>query len=200
LQSDLKRILAYSTISALGTLTLFLGLGGTLQFKQRWHSWSVTRCTKGPSSSSPARWTTRQAPATRIGSVDYFGPCRSRPWLPALPRCPWPGLPPLLGFLSKELSYEAALHARGAVWVAAAVVTANILLVAVAGVAGIRPFLGKAIPTPKPAHEAPPSLWLGPVVLAWAERCLGHLARPRERTRLSPQPALPSLARRSKFI
>ena len=76
------------------------------------------------------------------------------------------GLPPLFGFIAKELSYEATLHAPAAGWVTAAAVAANVLLVAVAGLVGLRPFLGKAVPTPRPAHEAPPSLLLGPLVLA----------------------------------
>jgi multicomponent Na+:H+ antiporter subunit A len=76
------------------------------------------------------------------------------------------GLPPLFGFVAKELSYEAALHAPAAVWVAAAAVAANVPLVAVAGLAGLRPFLGKTVPTPQSPHEAPPILWLGPVALA----------------------------------
>ena len=53
-------------------------------------------------------------------------------------------LPPLLGFIGKELSYEATLHAAAApVWTAAAVL-ASALFVAVAGLVGFQPFWGKA--------------------------------------------------------
>jgi multicomponent Na+:H+ antiporter subunit A len=76
------------------------------------------------------------------------------------------GLPPLFGFIAKELSYEATLHAPAAGWVTVAAVAANVPLVAVAGLVGLRPFLGKARPTPRQAHEAPPSLWVGAVALA----------------------------------
>ena len=165
-QSDLKRILAYSTVSALGTLTLFLGLGGTLVIQAAMAFLLGHALYKGAlflvAGTLDHETGTRNA--DRLGGLFRAMPVTAvAAGVAALSMA---GLPPLLGFLSKELSYEAALHAPGAAWVAAGVVTANILLVAVAGVAGIRPFLGSAIPTPKPAHEAPPSLWLGPVVLA----------------------------------
>src|SRR5688572_25127564 len=76
------------------------------------------------------------------------------------------GLPPLFGFIAKELFYEAALHAPAAGWVTAAAVAANVLLVAAAGLVGLRPFLGKTLATPRPAHEASPGLLLGPLTLA----------------------------------
>jgi multicomponent Na+:H+ antiporter subunit A len=76
------------------------------------------------------------------------------------------GLPPLFGFIAKELFYEATLDAPAAAWVTAAAVAANFLLVAAAGLAGVRPFLGKATATPRPAHEAPASMLLGPLLLA----------------------------------
>jgi multicomponent Na+:H+ antiporter subunit A len=77
------------------------------------------------------------------------------------------GLPPFLGFLYKELLYEATLEGpvMGSALVVAAVLT-NVLLVAAAGMAGIRPFIGAPGDTPKSPHEASPSLWLGPVLLA----------------------------------
>jgi multicomponent Na+:H+ antiporter subunit A len=45
-------------------------------------------------------------------------------------------------------------------------VAANVLLVAAAGIAGVGPFVGKMGALPKRPHEAPISLWLGPVALA----------------------------------
>ena len=165
-QSDLKRILAYSTISALGTLTLFLGLGGTLVVQAAMAFLLGHALYKGALFlvAGTLDHETGSRDADRLGGLYRAMPITAvAAGVAALSMA---GLPPLLGFLSKELSYEAALEAPGAAWVAAGVVTANILLVAVAGVAGIRPFLGRAIPTPRRAHEAPPSLWLGPVVLA----------------------------------
>ncbi len=166
LQSDLKRILAYSTVSALGTLTLFLGLGGTLMIQAAMAYLLGHALYKGALFlvAGTLDHETGTRDSDRLGGLFRAMPITAvAAGVAALSMA---GVAPLLGFLSKELSYEAALHAPAAAWIAAGVVTANILLVAVAGVAGLRPFLGKFIPTPKPAHEAPPSLWLGPIVLA----------------------------------
>jgi multicomponent Na+:H+ antiporter subunit A len=47
-----------------------------------------------------------------------------------------------------------------------AVVIGGALFVAVAAIVSLRPFFGQPKPTPKHAHEAPPSMWLGPGLLA----------------------------------
>jgi multicomponent Na+:H+ antiporter subunit A len=72
--------------------------------------------------------------------------------------------------------YEAKLQAPQAGWlITGAGVLANMLIVAVAGVVGIRPFLGHQTTPPKKPHEAPLSLWLGPVVLAALGLVIGLL-------------------------
>jgi multicomponent Na+:H+ antiporter subunit A len=81
--------------------------------------------------------------------------------------CSMAGLPPMLGFIGKELLYEAKLQAPAASgWITAAGVAANALTVAIAGVVALRPFWGAQRPTPRTAHEPPPALLLGPLVLA----------------------------------
>jgi multicomponent Na+:H+ antiporter subunit A len=87
------------------------------------------------------------------------------------------GLPPLLGYLGKELVYEAAL---GAGLLAAIAVLANVFYVA-AAVLVVRPFLGSRLVAPAEPHEGPPGLWLGPVLLGGLGLLLGlvpALARP----------------------
>jgi multicomponent Na+:H+ antiporter subunit A len=84
------------------------------------------------------------------------------------------GLPPLFGFVSKEMLYEAGLRAPlHAVWLTKILVVTAILLFAVAGAVGFRPFFGGSPATPKRPHEGPPSLWLGPLALASAGLLLG---------------------------
>jgi multicomponent Na+:H+ antiporter subunit A len=76
-------------------------------------------------------------------------------------------LPLFVGYIGKKLIYEAALTAPSAgILITGAVLIANVFTVVVAGLVAIRPFWGRSTITPKPAHEAPPSLWLGPLVLA----------------------------------
>jgi multicomponent Na+:H+ antiporter subunit A len=166
LQSDLKRILAYSTVSALGMLTLLLGIGGQLAVH------AAMAYLLGHALYKGALFLVAGALDHETGTrdVDRLGGLGRAMPLTALTAgvaaLSMAGLPPLFGFIAKELSYEATLHAPAAGWITAAAVAANILLVAAAGLVGFRLFLGKAVPTPRPAHEAPPSLLLGPVALA----------------------------------
>jgi multicomponent Na+:H+ antiporter subunit A len=66
------------------------------------------------------------------------------------------GVPPLFGFISKEITYEAALG--GSIWTMAAMFCGSLLFVFIAGVVGVGPFWGKRRPTPQALHEAPISL------------------------------------------
>jgi multicomponent Na+:H+ antiporter subunit A len=165
-QSDLKRILAYSTVSALGTLTLLLGLGGPLAVH------AAVAFLLGHALYKGALFLVAGALDHQTGTrdVDQLGGLGRVMPLTALAAgvaaLSMAGLPPMFGFIAKELSYEATLHAPAAMWITAAAVAANALLVAAAILAGLRPFLGRALPTPRQASEAPPALWLGPVALA----------------------------------
>ncbi|HXG09205.1 MAG TPA: putative monovalent cation/H+ antiporter subunit A [Gemmataceae bacterium] len=165
-QSDLKRILAYSTVSALGTLTLLLGLGRELAVHAAMAYLLGHALYKGAlflvAGALDHGTGTREV--DRLGGLGRAMPVTAL--AAGVVALSMAGLPPLFGFIAKELSYEATLHAPAAGWVMTAAVVANVPLVAAALMAGFRPFLGKARPTPRPAHEAPPSLWLGPLALA----------------------------------
>lgn len=164
-QSDLKRVLAYSTVGALGTLTLLLGLGGPLA------AHAAVAYLLGHALYKGTLFLVAGALDHETGTRDadqLSGLRRAMPLTAAaagLAALSMAGLPPLFGFVAKELSYEAALHAPAG-WAAAAAVIANIPLVAVAALVGIRPFLGQPASTPRPAHEPPASLLLGPLALA----------------------------------
>ncbi len=83
--------------------------------------------------------------------------------------------PPTLGFIGKEAILDALLSAdKGAVILSIALVLASIVFVAVAGIFAIQPFFGKNVANPERRHEeAPPSLWLGPMLLAAVGILLG---------------------------
>ncbi len=83
------------------------------------------------------------------------------------------GLPPMLGFIGKELLYEAKLQAPAAWGVTAAGVAANASFVAVAGLVALRPFWGR--PGPAPGAHDRHSAVAGPLVLA-ASACYRPLA------------------------
>jgi multicomponent Na+:H+ antiporter subunit A len=76
------------------------------------------------------------------------------------------GVPPLFGFLGKELTYEAALGAPAGATLITVAVAVNVLLVAAAGIAGVEPFVGAARDLPKRPHQGPVGLWIGAAVLA----------------------------------
>jgi multicomponent Na+:H+ antiporter subunit A len=176
-QTDLKRILAYSTVSTLGTLVLLLGLDTTLSVKAAMLFLLVHALYKG------ALFLAAGAVDHETGTRDIGrlgGLARAMPITAAaagLAALSMAGLPPMLGFINKELLYEAKLQApRAAALITAAGVAANMLLVAVAGLVGLGPFWGRRhvpgtseVPGTsggKKPHEAPLAMWLGPAVLA----------------------------------
>lgn len=165
-KTDLKRILAYSTVSTLGALMLLLGLDTALAAKAAMLFLLVHALYKG------ALFLVAGAVDHETGTRDIGqlgGLAKAMPITAAaavLAALSMAGLPPMLGFINKELLYEAKMQApRASVLITAAGVLANVLLVAVAGIVGIRPFFGRRQETPKKPHEAPFALWLGPVVL-----------------------------------
>lgn len=173
-QTDLKRILAYSTVSALGTLTLLIGLDTTLAVKAAVVFLMVHSLYKG------ALFLVAGAVDHETGTrhVEVLGGLRRKmPIITAaalLAALSMAGLPPLFGFISKELLYEAKLQAPNAAWlITGAGVVANALMVALAGIVGLRPFFGRQTATPKAPHEAPFALWLGPALLAMIGLIIG---------------------------
>lgn len=166
-QTDLKRLLAWSTVSALGTLTLLIGLGTTPAIKAAMVFLLVHSLYKGAlflvTGALDHENGTRDV--TRLGGLMRAMPVTaSAAILAALSMA---GLPPLFGFIGKELLYEAMLQAPNAAWVVTGSgVLANVIMVALAAVIALRSFLGNRIETPKEAHEAPPAMLLGPALLA----------------------------------
>ncbi|MFN8643848.1 MAG: putative monovalent cation/H+ antiporter subunit A [Candidatus Binatia bacterium] len=166
-QRDLKRLLAYTTVSALGTLMLLLGLGTALAVQAAMVFLVVHSLYKGAlfMIAGGIDHETGTRDVTQLGGLRH-----AMPLLAAAALCAglsMSGLPPLLGFISKELLYEAKLQApQAAGWITAAGVLANVITVAVAAVVVLRPFWGRSRPTPRPAHEPPLALLLGPLVLA----------------------------------
>ena len=166
-QTDLKKTLAYSTVTALGTLTLLVGLSFEASIQAAVVFLLVHALYKG-------------ALFMIAGSVDHETGTRDvltlgglRKAMPftfgaaALAGLSMAGVPPLFGFVGKELAYKAKLGFEGAdILLPGAAVLANALTLAAAGIVVLRPFFGALGQTPRDAHEAPPSMWIGPAVLA----------------------------------
>jgi multicomponent Na+:H+ antiporter subunit A len=168
-QTDLKRILAYATVSALGLMTLLLGVGTSAAVKAAIVYLLVHALYKGALFlvAGAVDHETGRRDVTQLGGLGRLMPLTTL--AAGLAALSMAGILPFLGFIGKELAYEAVLEAPFWTWVlSSATVLANMLFVAVAGVVGLRPFLGPRPTTLPNTHEAPFLMWLGPLVLAAA--------------------------------
>lgn len=167
-QSDLKLVLAHSTVSVLGMLVMLVGLGSPAALKAAAALILAHALYKG-------------ALFLVAGAVDHQAGTREIPDLGGLVRSmpvtavaagiaalSMAGLPPLLGFVAKEASVAASLAAPGtaAPWLTAAVAAAAALGVVAAFLAGVRPFLGTG--GHAGVREAPAAEWLGPLLMGAA--------------------------------
>jgi multicomponent Na+:H+ antiporter subunit A len=167
-QSDLKLVLAYTTVAGLGTLTMLIGLGGDYAFKAMALFLITHAFYKG-------------GLFMVAGGIDHGTGTRDALALGGLAR-PMPvtfaaavllglsmaGIIPLVGFIAKEVMYEATLNAGATalVLVTAAAVAGNAFNVIAAGITGLRPFVYPHQATPHHPHESPPSMLVGPILLA----------------------------------
>lgn len=182
-QTDLKRVLAYSTVSALGTLVLLLGIGTESAINAAMVFLLAHALYKG-------------ALFMIAGTIDHETGTRNLEKLGGLRRAmpittliaglaavSLSGFGPMLSFIGKELLLEAVLDAeRFAAPLAVAVVFSGSLFTTAALIVGIRPFFGTAKPTPKHPHEAPLSMWVGPALLALSGLLLGLMPDIAERS------------------
>jgi multicomponent Na+:H+ antiporter subunit A len=173
-QTDLKRLLAFTTVGALGTLTVLVGISTELSARAAMVFLLVHALYKA-------------ALFLGVGAIDHEAGTRDVRLLGGLARAmpltavavvasalSMAGLPPFFGFVAKELFYEAKQEAPlGGSLLVIASFAGSALVAAAAGLVAWRPFFGKSRATPRHAHEAPPSLWLGPVLLAALSVALG---------------------------
>jgi len=178
-QTDLKRMLAFSTVSVLGTLVMLLGPG-------------TDECIRAAVILLVAHAMYKAALFMVAGNIDHETGTRDvhalgglRRWMPltaaagVLAALSNAGAPPMFGFLGKELLYTAKLDlarlGHDLVFVA---VLANIFLTAVALVVAVWPFFGPRKKTPKEPHEAPWTMLAGPLLLAVASLFVGLASGP----------------------
>ncbi len=166
--TDLKQILAYTTIWVLGLLMMLLGMGTGEAVAAAMVFTLIHALYKGAlfmmAGSIDHETGTRDV--TELGGLRKAMPYTATGGL--LAALSMAGLPPLFGFIGKEVTYEAALHAGTAGYTVLVVaVLANAALLAAALVVGYRPFFGSVKgPFTRNPHEAPVSMWLGPGLLA----------------------------------
>ncbi len=166
-QTDLKLMLAYTTVMALGLITMLIGVGtpeailaGMVfllvhAFYKAGLFLSVGMIDKGAG--------TRDYPAL----AGLAGAMPLTAAVVALAALSMAGIPPLFGFIGKELIYEATGEAVWPWAVTAAAILANALMIACGAMAALRPFFGRPRRSPRDNPADPEwGLWLGPVLLA----------------------------------
>jgi multicomponent Na+:H+ antiporter subunit A len=164
-ESDLKRVLAFTTVSALGFLLLLVGVGSTAAIHAALAYTLAHALYKG-------------ALFLAAGAVDHGTGSRDADRLAGLRRAmpftavaaglaaiSMAGAPVGFGYAAKEAAYGGLLEARGAPLLLAVAVLGSALLVVAAVVAGAKPFLSRGAP-PEHAHEVAGTLFGPPLALA----------------------------------
>lgn len=166
-QTDLKLMLAYTTVASLGLLVMLTGFGSEKAVEAAVLYLIAHSMFKG-ALFMVAGLIDHEAGArdiTRLGGLRRAMPVTFAAGL--LAAFSMGGLLPFFGFLAKEEIYAALGFANG--WSSTLTIVAvcgNALMFAIAFAVGLKPFLGEERPTLKHAHEGPVLLWLGPLVLA----------------------------------
>lgn len=166
---DLKGILAYSTISALGILTFLIGIGTQDAFIAAMVfllAHALYKATLFMVTGIIDHETGTRDITVLAGLKKVMPPVAVAAALAALSSA---GLPFTLGFIGKDLVYEATLHSplTDYIWVLTGLaILTNIGLVAAGFMAGIKPFVGTLPVTLEHVHLPSRSLWIPPLILA----------------------------------
>lgn len=165
--TDLKKILAYTTISALGVMVFLIGIGTNLAiqaamvflFAHALYKGTLFMVTGNIDHETGTRDVTllsglsKKLPFTAYAAV-----------LAALSMA---GVMPFFGFIAKEILYEVAIEfSAGNILIIMAVFLTGVIFSALALEIGYAVFFGPYRETPKKTHEAPVLMLAGPVIIA----------------------------------
>jgi multicomponent Na+:H+ antiporter subunit A len=175
-QKDVKAVLAYTTLGVLGVLTMLLGFGSTYAIK------AMVVFLIGHALYKATLFMVAGSIDHETGTRDVTLLRGLRGLMPltalagGLAALSMSGIPPFFGFIGKELIYKAGVALSGPQSILLLVaLVGNLIMMGLALKAGIGPFFGKPNydALPKKPHEAPLSMWLGPILLASAGLCFG---------------------------
>jgi multicomponent Na+:H+ antiporter subunit A len=171
-ETDLKRILAYSTVSALGLMTMLIGVGTAAAIT------AMLVYLVGHAFYKGALFLVAGAIDHETGTRDITRLAGLRRTMPltalagGAAALSMAGVPLTLGFIAKDGAYEALLNAGpGTAWLLAAAVLASVLMGVAGLLAGVVPFRGQA--SNEHAHEPEWRLLLPPGILAVAGLLVG---------------------------
>ncbi|HLS69892.1 MAG TPA: hydrogen gas-evolving membrane-bound hydrogenase subunit E [Kiloniellales bacterium] len=161
-----KAILAQSTVASLGILVMLIGLGGEVAavatagfiLTHALYKAALFFC------AGTAIHATGIAELRRLGGLAKFLPLTGLAAI--LASFSMAGLPPFIGFISKEYLFEAQLESDWHALPLIVAVLVNAVMVAVAAVVSLRPFFLDRGKISRVEHGETPGLLAGPLVLA----------------------------------
>ena len=166
-QNDLKKLLAYTTVSVLGTLTMLIGIGTELAIK----AFTIYLIAHALYKATLFLVAGTIDHETGTRNIDKLSGLRTLMPITALTAIlaslSKMGIIPLVGFVGKETVYASILGLSdfGTIIISLAIF-ANAFIVVVTLLVGFKPFLGKFKELPQKVHEAPLAMWFGPLLLA----------------------------------
>ncbi|GAB3196704.1 multicomponent Na+:H+ antiporter subunit A [Pontibacter aydingkolensis] len=166
--TDMKAILAYTTISALGQMVMMLGLGTTVALKAMLVFLLAHALYKGTMflAAGAVDHCTGTRDITRLNGLARLMPVTAL--AATLAALSMAGLMPFFGFIGKELLYEAALSSKIYVWLVFGLTfLTGIVYVAVAVVLSFGIFWNKVKHPTKLEHAPGYMLYLPPFILGF---------------------------------
>ncbi len=165
-QTDLKLVLAYTTVASLGLLVMLTGTSDPIAIQGAVLYLFAHSLFKG--SLFMVVGTVDHESGTRdlrrVGGLFKAMPITGT--AAVLSALSMAGLPPLIGFVAKEVLYDGTWHAmNGGLWTLFAVL-GNAMMFGLAATVAVKPFFGELVKTPKSAHEGPVLLIAGSITLA----------------------------------
>ena len=168
MHTDLKKILAYTTVSALGIMVMLLGIGTTVAVQAAMIFVLAHALYKGTL-------------FMVVGNIDHQTGTRDvnelsglRKKMPytfvaaALASMSMAGVLPFFGFVAKELLYTATAQSPVLAYLTlAATFVAIVLFAALSFEIGYKIFFGKEVQTPIPTREAPLGMLFGPLAASF---------------------------------
>lgn len=165
--TDLKRILAFSTVMALGTLTMLIGIGTPHALEAAMVFLLAHALYKGAlfMAAGTLDHVTGTKDVRELGGLRKYMPLTAI--FVTISALSLAGIPPLFGFIAKELMFSAALTSANlsGLLLVLSLITA-VCIVAASALVAIKPFYGAYKVTPQTPHEAPRAMRLGFSVLA----------------------------------
>ncbi|GBD24621.1 Na(+)/H(+) antiporter subunit A [bacterium HR29] len=172
---DAKRLLAYTTVGALGAMLLLVGL-------------DTPGAAKAAAAFILAHALYKAPLFLAVGAIEHGTGTRDLGELrglagrmpatcavAALGAAGMAGVPPTIGFLAKEAALEAADGPFPEALAFAALGVGGAGFAAAAALVGLLPWLGRASARARSAHEAPFGMWAGPLLMAAAGAAAGLL-------------------------